>query len=281
MCPIRRKQQMEKGRGFPEHPISPVQYVQALSGGSAHVILCSDGNQYVVKRNTGSRRPKEMVNEYVVGKLAKLLSLPVIPFELIYLNEEFIKKTPELHSNHYDCDPGFRFGSIEIENSVVFANKAEAPPSKGEVINRNMLAGMIVFDQWVYNSNRDVLLQPLDKGGYFVHMIHHDRCFPGGYKWNAKTVGSQKPEYRVLNQVYRWCFSLLDDEELLITFAERIKALPDEQINNVIKSIPDDWKVSSEDCKALYDFLVKEKTRMPKVAALFREVIPLANKMNI
>lgn len=271
---------MEKGYALTKQPIYPVQYVQAFSGGTAHVILCSDGNHYVMKWNTGSRRPKEMVNEYVVSKLAKLLSLPVIPFELIYLNEEFLKNTPALQA----YDPGIRYGCQVIENSVIFSDKAETPPSKQEIINHSILAGMIIFDQWVYNSNRNVnslLLQPLEQGGYYVHMIHHYRCFPGGYRWNAETIGSQKPEYRILNQVYRWCFSLLDDDEMLAAFAEGIKSLPEERIKQVIESIPDEWEVSSEEREALYDYLIKEKARMPKVASLFRKVIPLADNMSI
>ncbi|WP_102349258.1 HipA family kinase [Bacillus sp. Marseille-P3661] len=275
---------MEKDIGLTKQPIYPVQYVQAVTGGTAHVILCSDGNQYVMKMNTVSKRPKEMVNEYVFGKLAKLLSLPVIPFELIQLNEEFIKSTPALYANKPNYDPRLRYGSLVIENSIVFADKLETPPSKQEIINRNMLAGMIIFDQWVYNSNRSInnlLLQHTDKGGYYVHMINHDRCFPGGYRWNAKTIGSQKPEYRMLNQVYRWCYSMLDDDKLLVKFAERIKALPNEWIYEVIVSIPDEWEVTSEERETLYQYLIKEKVRMPKVASLFRKVIPLASTLNI
>ena len=57
----------------------PVKYVQTLRGGTAHVILFSDGKEYVVKWfGTKKEREKEVVNEYLIGKLAELLSLPVI-----------------------------------------------------------------------------------------------------------------------------------------------------------------------------------------------------------
>jgi hypothetical protein len=271
---------MEKAEFVTHQTINPVKYVQALPGGNAHVILCSDGNHYMFKWNPGSRRPKEMVNEYIVGKLAKLLSLPVNPFELIYFNEEFIKSTPELKA----CSPGLKFGSLVIKDSLVFADVAQDPPSKQKIINSDILAGMIVFDQWIYNSNRNansLLLQPGDQGCFYVHLIHHDRCFPGGYRWTAKTIWKQKPEYRILNQVYRWAFSLLNDDQQLAAFAEKIKRLPDGWINEVIESIPDEWELSSEEREALYYYLIKEKVRMPKVASLFQQVIPLADQLNI
>jgi hypothetical protein len=263
-----------------EQLIYPVMYVKAKK--VHHVILLSDGKEYTVKWRSGNIENKEVVNEYIVGKLAKLLSLPVIPFELFYIPDDFIKKTPELHLNN-NYSSGYQFGRLIINNSIKFADVAEAPPSKTEVKNRDMLAWMTVFDQWVHNSNRnvnDLLLESLNEGGYFVHMMNHNKCFPGRYLWSAQTLG-QKPEYTVLNHIYRWCFSLLDDHEELTAFAERIASLANELIHEVIETIPQELEVSNGDREALYNYLVIHKNHMPKVAAFFRKVIPLADEMNI
>jgi hypothetical protein len=88
---------MEKNNNVKEQPLYPVKYVQVLRGGTAHVILFNDGKEYVVKWfGVKKERGKEVVNEYVVAKLAQLLSLPNIPFKLVYIPEYFLKKTPEL-----------------------------------------------------------------------------------------------------------------------------------------------------------------------------------------
>jgi len=88
---------MEKNNNVKEQPLYPVKYVQVLRGGTAHVILFNDGKEYVVKWfGVKKDRGKEVVNEYVFAKLAQLLSLPNIPFKLVYIPEYFLKKTPEL-----------------------------------------------------------------------------------------------------------------------------------------------------------------------------------------
>ena len=84
---------MKKEKGIMKQSKYPVKSIQTLRGGTAHVILFNDGKKYVVKwYSTTKERGKEVVNEYVIGKLAELFSLPVIPFELVYIPKEFIEE---------------------------------------------------------------------------------------------------------------------------------------------------------------------------------------------
>ena len=74
---------MGQSNNVKEQPLYPVKYVQVLRGGTAHVILFNDCKEYVVKWfGVKQDRGKEVVNEYVVAKLAQLLSLPIIPLNL-------------------------------------------------------------------------------------------------------------------------------------------------------------------------------------------------------
>ena len=132
-----------------------------------------------------------------------------------------------------------------------------------------MLAGITVFDQWVNNSDRgttNVIFEPLAEGGYYVHMIDHGRCFPGRYHWSAQTL-SEKPEYNFHWPFYKWVYSLLNDYKELISFAEKIVDLPNELIYQVIQSIPEEWYVSTEDRKALYNFFLEQKSNLPDIVA--------------
>lgn len=246
----------------------PVKFVQTLRGGTAHLILFSNGKKYVVKWNgTEMKRAKEAVNEYVVGQLATLLSLPVVPFDLVYIPDEFIKKNPELHSKKYKFSSGCQYGCLFIENSIVLAKARKALPSKTEVKNHDMLAAMAVFDQWVNNSDRtmsNLLLERLSEGNYYFHMIDHGKCFPGGYKWSAKTL-SQKLKYDMkYRETYQWIFSILNKEDFT-TYVEKIVSVPNKLIYEVIQSIPEEWEVSKEESEALYHFLVEHKKRLPTV----------------
>ncbi|MEY9870478.1 hypothetical protein ABIE66_005984 [Peribacillus sp. B2I2] len=250
----------------------PVELVQTLVGGTAHVILFSDGKKYVVKWNgTQNKRAKEVVNEYVVGKLAMFLSLPVVPFELVFIPEEFIKNTPKLHSKKYKFSSGYQYACLFIENSMVPDEVVKAFPSKTEVKNQDMLAAMVVFDLWVNNIDRtmsNLLLEHLSDGSYFVHLIDHGICFPGGYQWSAKTL-TQKLNYDFpYQETYRWAFSMLNEEDFT-SFVDKIVSLPNELIYEVTQSIPEEWGVSNEESAALYNFLVEQKSHLPNLITNF------------
>lgn len=250
----------------------PVQFVQTLRGGTAHVILFSDGKKYVVKWNGSEKdRAKEVVNEYVVSKLAGHLSLPVVPFELVYIPDEFIMQTPELHSKKYIFRSGTHIGCLFIENSLDFKTVLGAFPSVGEVKNSDMLAGMIVFDHWVYNIDRtksNLLLERLSEGNYHVHMIDQGKCFPGGYNWNAKTLSQTQKDKFNYQVTYQWAFSLLTQEDIL-SFINKIYYFSNELIYEVIQSIPEDWEVSNEERQALYNYLVEYKNHLPNIMTNF------------
>lgn len=250
----------------------PVELVQTLVGGTAHVIRFSDGKKYVVKWNgTQSKRAKEVVNEYVVGKLAMFLSLPVVPFELVFIPEEFIKNTPKLHSKKYKFSSGCQYACLFIENSIVPDEVVKAFPSKTEVKNHDMLAAMVVFDLWVNNIDRtmsNLLLEHLSDGSYFVHLIDHGICFPGGYQWSSKTL-TQKLNYDIpYQETYRWAFSMLNEEDFT-SFVDKIVSLPNELIYEVTQSIPEEWGVSTEESAALYNFLVEQKSHLPNLITNF------------
>lgn len=249
----------------------PIQYVQALRGGTAHVILFNDGKKYVVKWfGVKKGREKEVVNEYLIGKLAQLLSLPAIPFDLVYIPEEFLKKTPQLQSSKQTYRSGYHYGCVFIENCTVFEGVRQRPPSKMEVKNRETLAGITVFDQWVNNSDRgtmNVILEILNEGGYYVHMIDHGRVFPGRYQWSAQTLVENQPEYNYHWPFYKWAYSLLDNQDELVSFIDRIVAVPNESIYEVINSIPAEWEVAKEDKEALYQFLLNQKNNLPEIVA--------------
>lgn len=248
----------------------PVKFVQTLIGGTAHVILFSDGKKYVVKWNgCKDKRAKEVVNEFVVGKLAMLLSLPVVPFELVFIPEEFVKNTPELYSKKYNFSSGYHYAGLFIENSTGLDEGFKILPSKAEIKNHDMLAAMVVFDQWVNNWDRtmsNLLLERLSEGTYYFHMIDHGLCFPGGYQWSAKTLSQKLHKDIHYQETYQWAFSILNEEDFT-SFIEKIVSLPNELIHEVIKSIPNEWQVSSEEREALYHFLVDMKNQLPSLVA--------------
>ncbi|MEX2460162.1 MAG: HipA family kinase [Paenibacillaceae bacterium] len=224
-------------------------------------ILFSDDLEYVVKFINNPSGTRVLVNEYVASKLAQLLSLPVVPFEIIHISEAFIESNPNLACNKFLA--GDQFCSLYIPNCTHLTQKFY-PPNQIEITNHNILAGVIVFDHWTSNTDRkenNVLLKPLSSNSYYFYMIDHGRCFSKS-NWSIDSL-SNLPQMIVNLRVHLWCLSLLKDCSELSGFIDRIVALSNDVIYGVIQSIPENWNVSEQEQEALFIRLVKVKQLLP------------------
>ena len=53
----------------------------------------------------------------------------------------------------------------------------------------------------------NVILERLDDDSYYVHMIDHGRCFPGGYQWSTQTLNNE-PAYNFHWPFYKWVYTI-------------------------------------------------------------------------
>lgn len=239
-------------------PLEPVKYLETLSGKAAHLFLFSNGNRYAVKCKNNFHGTRELVNEFVVARLGQLLSLPVVPFEIVNMSEKQILDIPKTFSSKYKS--GHQFASLFIDHCTGLS-KEPPHPAKKEINNHQVLAGIFVFDHWVHNADRtksNILLERRPDGKYDIHMIDHGKCFPGGYQWNKSTLQKRKP-FKKDSVVHVWTTGMLEDLTILSSYIERISALPEASIEEVIREIPEDWDVSLRDREALVAYLKKQK----------------------
>jgi hypothetical protein len=143
--------------------------VRRMRGGSqAHLMSCSDGRFYVVKFHNNPQHPRILINEYLAGKLARLLGLPCPDICLVDVQQDLIHRTPEL-SFELPRPPnpvaaGLAFGSehpsrngraYRTMQSVLELRQASAP---ARVENLSDLFGILIFDKWTSNTdNRQML----------------------------------------------------------------------------------------------------------------------------
>ena len=242
----------------------PVQLMDTFFKGHSKPkhILFNDGQTYVVKFKNNPSGTRILVNDYIAGKLGQLLSLPVIPFEVVQITDDFIKKYPILSEQKFTS--GSQFASLFIDNCIQLSRESSNEHIK--VINRDQLAEIVVFDLWIGNTDRkheNVLLEPIEKGEYFLHMIDHGRCFSKG-KWTVKTL-KKMPFLSVELTVHKWCLSFQQSQDELNAAIEKVKAIPEAAIYDIIDSIPIDWDVSESEREALVTHLVKAKQLLPEI----------------
>jgi hypothetical protein len=247
-----------------KQPIHPVQLIESIPKGYSKPqrILFSDGRTYAVKFKNNPSGTRILVNEYISGKLAQLLSLPVVPFEVVEISDDFIKGNPVF--SKYKFKSGNQFASLFIDNCIHLSKDS---PKQVNINNRNHLAGIIAFDLWIGNTDRkegNVLLEPRQEGEYYLHIIDHGRIFADA-KWTIKTL-KKIPKKMVIDQrVHKWFVSQLQSENEIHAAIEKILDLPDEMISDVIDSIPDDWDVSKDERVALVDRLINTKQLLSNI----------------
>lgn len=245
--------------------IKPVSYVKPMSGGrsSPHLILFDDGHKYVVKFKNNPQGNWVVTYEYIVNTLASRLQLPIPQFKIVRIRSDFIKENKELAKIGFKS--GSQFASQFIENSVTFLDLPNNL-AKEHIVNADQIAGLIVFDHWIGNSDRNtknLLFLPADKDGnrYEFKMIDHANCF---------NISTTNPERKFLplkvrkKEIYRWCNTLLDDKKQLKSFVDRILAIKNEEIQELIHSMSGDWLVDDQTKDRLYRHIKYAKKALPK-----------------
>lgn len=123
-----------------------VQIVEILGRseqGMTRPFICrgEDGNTWFVKGIDAGRRSQ--VCEWIAGKLALALELPVAPFELVDVPNELVEMTPEYQA----LGPGPAFGSLK--QTIMELNYAKVSDVPME-LQRSVLG----FDWWIRNNDR-------------------------------------------------------------------------------------------------------------------------------
>ena len=116
-----------------------------------------------------------MICEWIAGRLAEEVGLPVAPFEIVDVPRALVEES--LDEEHLELGVGEAFGSQE----VVFATTFQWNQRK--LVEANLAARVLIFDWWVANSDRvlgeidgNVNLLWTNSPGK-LHLIDHNNAF--------------------------------------------------------------------------------------------------------
>lgn len=130
----------------------------------------SDDHRYFIKQMNTDKRP--LTCEWVAGRLAQLLKLPVPEFCIVTLSEELIEFVPHDLKN-YDLIAGPAFASRVVEQaSDLYSVQIPSIPQE-------LRLRIALFDWWIMNPDRwhgnfNLLWNP---SGRQVNVIDHHQAF--------------------------------------------------------------------------------------------------------
>jgi hypothetical protein len=136
------------------------------------VCRCSDDQIYFVKGLDAGRRSQ--LCEWLAGRLAQLLGLPVAPFAIVHVPPELLAANAHAESRQLGAGPAF--GSLRSSvTELTLATLSQIPAQ--------LQSDVLVFDRWVRNHDRslsslggnpNLFIEPPD---HSLVMIDHNLAF--------------------------------------------------------------------------------------------------------
>lgn len=235
--------------------MKPVAYKRKLEGKSnAHLITFCDGKDYVVKYFQPGFE-KSLPNEWVGYCLGRYLGLPVPFARIIEIPQEFSAQVPELAE--MSAIP-FQFASGYIPDCL----DGHQASNICRITNHHSLAGIILFDYWLYNRDRtrkNILLHEEMPHSFRLSIIDQAEIF-GGYAWKQNEI-EKLPVNLIKSATHQMLALFVEDEKQFYEQLELIQSIPILLIEEIVMLIPDEWNVSKEEKKVMVTALVTRRNK--------------------
>ncbi|MFZ6875942.1 HipA family kinase [Undibacterium sp. Di27W] len=227
----------------------PVQIVEVLrrsEQGVTKPFICrgDDGHTYFVK-GCGAGR-KSLIAEYICGRLARRLGLPIADFEIVDVPEQLIKAglLPEIN----ELGSGLAFGSRALPHiqEIHFTHLTKIKPA--------LAKDVLVFDWWIHNQDRTLSSKGgnpnllWDQRNAKLVVIDHNVAFDKNFDRQAFSENHIFAQYFPAIQ-YDWVDCTEYQTRLQDAYAEFDRACSD---------IPHEWWWVDDGVPALFD---REETR--------------------
>lgn len=244
--------------------IEPVQYIRKLEGKSnAHLITFNDGNDYVVKFLQRGFE-KSLANEWVAYCLGRYLGVPIPYSKLVEIPQDFRMDFIDYENI---IPTQFQFASLYIPGCK---NGHEVQSIKN-LVNKESLASIIVFDYWLQNRDRtkkNILLKEDGDSSFQIWAIDHAEVF-NSYNWRTTEI-PYWPRRVIKSATHQMMASFIVDEMDFTKQIEIMQGMPNLLIEDAVEMIPGDWLMTDEEKKAMIGTLVNRRKKIvPKLIQSF------------
>jgi hypothetical protein len=182
-----------------------------------------------------------LFNEYVVGRLAKLIGAPVPSTVLIHIEHEFISRFPSEVEGIGHVRPGMAHGSRFHEGLGERVDKVRFVTQ-----NKDRFASLAILHAWTQANDHHFLY---DEHGN-VYSVDHGNFLPGGPHWTLRDLG--RVDAIDLDHFADACG--LVDEELMEACAP-LRTISPSDLAEIVATAPDEWSVSVQERLAVAKFL--------------------------
>lgn len=251
-----------------------IQHIRVMKGQTRpHLMLCDDGFYAIVKFRDKRRNAKELVAEYIAGKLAHALGLNIPQYRAVYVSQFLIDGTPELSQflgqNYYSA--GLHLASSFAGGASTKATFDILPESYlMQVANIEQFSYALAFDKWCANAGRRkaVFRKENDDISYIAHLIGLGGCFCGSaWTYSDHSMSGIYASPSVYAHVTGW--------HSFEPFLSSLVSIKPETVWAIAEEVPSEW--SSGDrfyLESLMDALLLRRSRVHELIARSRGAHP-------
>jgi hypothetical protein len=233
---------------------------------------CDNEKEYVVKFVESSK--KTAINELVGGTLAMALGLPTPEVVQVNISQNVIDVSDDLRKRKIQT--GLHIGIERLPKEKAWSfNYINEDMLRGKtLINGDKLYGVISFDNWLINDDRD------NKGNNMIEflpneeiryvMIDFGHCFTGN-AWD-KTLDNNKNSVNMMRVFYyiKWQIKEFND---FIRWFNQVEGYENLEIDKIMESIPQTWNLTEDERIILFCFIRSRKHLIRKIITNNRQEI--------
>jgi hypothetical protein len=230
-------------------------------GSKPQLVRGSNGKKYVVKligNPSAVHRTRLLANEYVVGRLAKILDVPSPPVDIIHVDESFVNVVNT--TAQYTFKPGPAFGSLFLEGE----NVQRMPANSANMIatsNARNWPNAIVLDALAQNEDLKpdhiLITKNLSSGSSEFWHVDHGHCLAAYRGWNTLTNAG----VFIRNRLYP---ELVSGSNPFEEAFQKLREITPECVDGILGDVPlAEWEVPSSEVVALKNYLETAKDVTP------------------
>ena len=248
--------------------IKAITHIRRLRGGSqAQLMVADDGHEYVIKFQGNPQTTRVLANEYLAGRLARMIRLNVPEPAIIHVDAETIRRYDisfQLAGSEIVPPAGLQFGSRLIVDEEVH----DWLPTLwlGKINNVREFAGMLAFDKWAGNADgRQVVFHKRrSQRKYTAAFIDFGYCFNAA-EWSFP----DSP----LRGVYarQEIYAHIDSWNNFEPWLSRIEGCSMGALDGIAEEIPSEWYGDRQDVDQLIHSLFERRAAVRQLIEDFRK----------
>jgi hypothetical protein len=253
--------------------LQAVQAIRRMRGGAqSHMVLCADGNLWVVKFRNNPQGSRVLANELIATKLAEAAGLSVPSTDTVDVSGWLIGNSPEMwvdlgKGERTPCSEGVAFGS-QFVGGLMPGQVADYLPEEqlADVRNLSEFAGMLCIDKWTGNTNgrQAVFARRPRERKYRAVFIDQGFCFHANeWSFPDSPLRGVYPRNVVYEHVTGW--------ESFEPWMTRIEEMPADTLWSIADQVPPEWYGDPADLERLVEQLMKRRSRVRELVTAFRE----------